>query len=198
MTTNLVVIAGLACHFLFATAPASAQPAETAADHSTDDLRPPAPQRFHRFVLDAAGPVALLENAAWAGLAQTGDFPAEWGSGAAGYGKRFVSVLAQGVVQESVTYGLSEALAADSRFHKSRKHGFWPRAGDAVSQAFVTRTSEGHSRLSLPLMGGYAAGGMSLIAWYPARYTYKDGLGFAGAALTSRAVVNLLRECVGR
>ena len=36
------------------------------------------------------------------------------------------------------------------------------------------------------------------MAWYPKRYTYKDGLAYGGLALTSRAGVNLIREFILR
>jgi hypothetical protein len=195
MALNTCNVALITIRLVCISAAASAQTLEVEPGAS-DDARPTASQRFHRLLLDAAGPVALLEDAAWAGVAHAKNFPPEWGPGAHGYGKRFASVFAQGVIQESVTYGLSEALAADSRFHKSRKRGFWSRAGDAVGQAFMTRTSEGRLRVSVPLIGGYASGGMALIAWYPARYDYKDGLGFGSAALASRAVVNVIHEFV--
>ena len=60
-----------------------------------------------------------------------------------GFGKRYASLVGQGVIQESVTYALSEALAVDSRFHKSDKHDFLPRAGDALVQAVTSRRANG-------------------------------------------------------
>ena len=108
----------------------------------------------------------LLETIGWAAAAQASDTPAEWGGGARGFGKRYASLVGQGVIQESVTYALSEALAVDSRFHKSRKHGFFPRAGDALIQAVTSRRANGHRVVSAPLLAGYAAGGLGMMTWF--------------------------------
>lgn len=166
--------------------------------HASDDVRPPKPERFRNFVLDAVGPVVLVETVGWAAIAHASDTPAAWGHGASGFGKRYASLMGQSVVQESVAYGLSEAMAVDSRFHKSKKHGFFPRAGDALIQAVTSRRRNGDRTMSAPLLAGYAVGGMGLLAWYPEGYTYKDGLRFGGLALTSRVGVNLIREFIMR
>ena len=47
------------------------------------------------------------------------------GGGVKAFGKRYASLVGQGIIQESVAYGMSEALAVDSRFHKSGKRGFF-------------------------------------------------------------------------
>lgn len=157
-----------------------------------------AAERFRNYALDTAGPAILVETIAWAAAAQVAKTPAEWGSGATGFGKRYASLIGQGVIQESVAYGLSEAFAVDSRFHKSAKRGFFPRAGEAVLQAMTSRRADGSRVLSAPLLTGYAAGGLGMMTWYPDGYTYKDGLGYGGLALTSRAGVNLIREFIIR
>ena len=164
----------------------------------SEDARPAAPQRFRNFVVDAAGPMVLVETVAWAGVAQASNTPAAWGSGAEGFGKRYTSLIGQSVIQEAVAYGLSEAWAVDSRFRKSKKHGVFPRAGDALLQAVTSRRGNGDRVVSAPLLAGYAAGGLGMMAWYPDGYTYKDGLGYGALALTSRAAVNLIRELVMR
>ena len=161
-------------------------------------VRPAAAERFRNYAFDAAGPAILVETIAWAAAAQVAKTPEEWGSGAKGFGKRYASLIGQGVIQESVTFGLSEAFAVDSRFHKSAKHGFFPRAGEAVLQAMTSRRADGRRVLSAPLLTGYAAGGLGMMTWYPDGYTYKDGLRYGGLALTSRAGVNLIREFIIR
>jgi hypothetical protein len=164
----------------------------------SDATRPAGSQRFRNFVIDAAGPVVLVETIGWAGAAQVSETPKEWGGGAKGFGKRYASLVGQGVIQESVTYAMSEALAVDSRFHKSHKRGFFPRAGDALLQSLTSRRANGSRVVSAPLLAGYAAGGVGMMAWYPDGYTYKDGLGYGGLALASRAGVNLIREFIMR
>ena len=175
------------------TARAQQTPAPNPAATTT---RPDAGERFRNYVFDTAGPTVLVETIGWAAAAQVTNTPEAWGSGAKGFGKRYASLMGQGIIQESVTYGLSEALSVDSRFHKSTKHGFFPRAGEAVLQAMTSRRGDGSRVLSAPLLTGYAAGGLGMMTWYPDGYTYKDGLRYSGLALTSRAGVNLIREFI--
>ena len=52
--------------------------------------------------------------------------------------------------------------------------------------------------MSAPLLAGYTIGGLGMMTWYPDGYTYKDGLGYGGLALVSRAGVNLVREFIMR
>jgi len=140
----------------------------------------------------------LIETVAWAGISQETKTPAEWGRGAQGFGRRYASIVGQGVIQESVTYGLSEAMAVDSRFHKSRRHGFMPRAGDAILQSVTSRRDNGSRVVSTPLLPGYTAGGVGVMTWYPDGYSWKDGVRYGGLAFASRAGMNLIREFVFR
>ena len=183
---------------LIAAAPAAIAQEQGAVPNPSESVRPSASERFRNFLIDSAGPVVLAETIAWAAAAQVSETPAEWGGGAKGFGKRYASLVGQGVIQESVTYGLSEALAVDSRFHKSHKRGFVPRAGEALIQSVTSRRVDGGRVVSAPLLAGYAAGGLGMMAWYPDRYTYRDGLRYGGLALASRAGVNLIREFITR
>ena len=183
---------------LFAAAPAAIAQEQGAVPNPSESVRPSASERFRNFLIDSAGPVVLAETIAWAVAAQVGETPSEWGGGAKGFGKRYASLVGQGVIQESVTYGLSEALAVDSRFHTSHKRGFFPRAGEALIQSATSRRADGGRVVSAPLLAGYAAGGLGMMAWYPDRYTYRDGLRYSGLALASRAGMNLIREFIMR
>jgi hypothetical protein len=169
---------------------------EGPATDQPEPARPGGAERFRNYLSDAVGPVILIETIGWAAAAQVSDTPPEWGGGARGFGKRYASLVGQGIIQESVAYGLSEALVVDSHFHKSRKQGFFPRAGDALSQAVTSRRASGHRIVSVPLLAGYAIGGLGMMTWYPDRYTYKEGVGYGGLALVSRAAVNLVREFI--
>jgi hypothetical protein len=171
---------------------------ESPVTDQPDTVRPDGAERFRNYLSDAVGPVILIETIAWAAAAQVSDTPPEWGGGARGFGKRYASLVGQGVIQESVAYALSEALVVDSHFHKSRKHGVFPRAGDALIQAVTSRRANGSRVVSAPLLAGYAIGGLGMMTWYPDRYTYKEGLGYGGLALASRAAVNLIREFITR
>jgi hypothetical protein len=168
------------------------------AANAQDSDRPDAGERFRNFLIDSAGPVVLGETIAWAAAAQVSETPAEWGGGVRAFGKRYASLVGQGVIQESVTYALSEALAVDSRFHKSARRGFFPRAGEAMLQSVTSRRRDGRRVMSAPLLAGYAAGGVGMMTWYPDSYGYKDGLRYGVLALASRASVDLIREFIIR
>jgi hypothetical protein len=188
------IVAALATLTALSAAPCAS--AQTAA--AATDLRPEAPERFKNYLQATVGPLVLLETVAWAGISQETNTPTEWGRDAKGFGKRYASIVGQGVIQESVTYGLSESMAVDSRFHKSRTHGFVPRAGDAMLQSVTSRRANGSRVVSAPLLAGYAAGGVGMMTWYPDGYTWKDGVRYGGLALGSRAGINLIREFVLR
>jgi hypothetical protein len=185
------IVAALA---MLTTLSAPCASAQTAA--SATDVRPGAPERFKNYLQATVGPLVLLETVAWAGISQETNTPTEWGRDSKGFGKRYASIVGQGVIQESVTYGLSEAMAVDSRFHKSRSHGLVPRAGDAMLQSVTSRRANGSRVVSAPLLAGYAAGGVGMMTWYPDGYTWKDGMRYGGLALASRAGINLIREFV--
>jgi hypothetical protein len=188
-------VAALATLTVLAAAPDASGQTTSAA---TIDVRASAPERFKNYLQATVGPLVLVETVAWAGIAQESSTPAEWGRGATGFGRRYASIVGQGVIQESVTYGLSEAMALDSRFHRSRRHRFLPRAGDAVLQSVTSRRADGGRVVSAPLLAGYAAGGLGVMTWYPDGYTHKDGVRYSVLALASRAGINLIREFVFR
>jgi hypothetical protein len=193
-----VAVAALTALAWIAAAPPATAQEQGAVPNPSESVRPAGSERFRNFLIDSAGPVVLAETIAWAAAAQVSETPAEWGGGAKGFGKRYASLVGQGVIQESVAYGLSEALSLDSRFHKSHKRGFFPRAGEALIQSVTSRRIDGRRVVSAPLLAGYTAGGLGMMAWYPDGYTYKDGLGYGGVALASRAGVNLIREFIMR
>lgn len=187
-----IVIAGALCRCPQALAQANPSPGPPGQIQSTRA------ERFKDFANDAAGPVVLVETIGWAALAHARNTPEEWGRGVGGFGRRYASLVGQSVIQEGVTYGLSELTGVDSRFHKSTKHGFLPRAGDALLQSVTSRRASGTRVVSAPLLAGYAVGGIGMMTWYPDRYTAKDGAGYGVLALASRVGVNLIREFVLR
>jgi hypothetical protein len=70
------------------------------------------------------GPLALLGSVAYAGILQGIGTPAEWGGGAAGYGKRLASTLACSGIHGVLAFGLDSALHEDPRYFRSRSTGF--------------------------------------------------------------------------
>ena len=132
-----------------------------------------------------------------AGIDQWSDSPEEWGQGAKGYGKRFASGLGRNAIQQTVTYGLDEALQLDTGFERSKRKGFFPRFKDALLETVTSRTKSGNRVFSVPRFAGVYTG--SVIAaetWYPERYSYKDGLRNGTRTLVTSFGINLMREFV--
>jgi hypothetical protein len=160
---------------------------------------PTARERFRRYVWDTVGPISLLRSAFTSGLDQARDVPPEWRQGAAGYGKRFASRFGQYAIQETIDYGLSEALRVDDGFAKSKKQGFTARLGDALLQNITARTRSGRRVVSVPRFASVYAGGIiPVLTWYPDRYNVRDGLRAGTFSLGIGFGVNVLREFVLR
>ena len=154
-------------------------------------------ERFRRYVKSTVGPFALLRISASAALQQANDSPEEWEQGMEGYGKRFASGLGRNVIQQTVTYGLDEALDLDTGFEKSQRSGFFPRLKDALVQNVTSRTRSGKRVISAPrFVGVYAGGVIPAETWYPERYSYKDGLRQGTGTLLFGFGINVIREFI--
>jgi len=174
------------------------QPATT--DNQTSDqdyVFPTRRERFDRYVSSTVGPFRMAQTAFSAGIDQWNDSPEEWGQGMKGYGKRFASSLGRNAIQQTVTYGLDQALELDTGFRKSKREGFFPRFKDALVQNVTSRTKSGKRVISVPRLAGvYTGGVIATETWYPERYSYKDGLRKGTSTLLTGFGINLLREFV--
>ena len=165
---------------------------------TTQDYVFPTPrERFNRYVKSTVGPFRLAWTGASAGIDQWRDNPPEWGQGAKGYGRRYASGLGQNAIQQTVTYGLDSALGLDTGFQRSKRQGFFPRFKDALLQNVTSRTRSGKRVISVPrFAGAYTGAIVAREAWYPERYSYKDGLRSGTRSLLSGFAINLAREFV--
>lgn len=154
---GILVVSALICFTVRAQ-----QPASTTTD--TPDPAPPiAPdpfnnykfpthrERFNRYVKDTVGPFRLARTAFSAGIDQWRDTPEEWEQGMKGYGKRFASSFGRNAIQQTVTYGMDEALGQDSRFHRSNRAGVFPRVKHAFLETITSRKKRAESVCS-PLL----------------------------------------------
>jgi hypothetical protein len=154
-------------------------------------------ERFNRYVKSTVGPFRLAWTVGAAGIDQWRDHPEEWGQGMKGFGRRYASNLGQNAIQQTVTYGLDEAFGIDTGFRKSTRDGFGARVKDALLQNITSRTKSGKRVISVPrFAGAYSGGIISREAWYPDRYSYKDGLRAGTGNLLSGFGLNLVREFV--
>ena len=176
----------------------SKDPATTTNQTTSQDyVFPTSHERFKRYVKSTIGPFRLARTAAAAGIQQWRDSPEEWGQGAQGYGKRFASGMAQNGIQQTVQYGLDEAMNLDTGFERSKREGFFPRFKDALIQNLTSRNRSGDRVISVPRFAGIYTGAIvAREAWYPERYNYKDGLRSGTTTFLTGFGINLLREFV--
>ncbi|HWN08246.1 MAG TPA: hypothetical protein VNO50_03080 [Pyrinomonadaceae bacterium] len=156
-------------------------------------------ERFNRYVKSTVGPSSLVGSAITAGIDQWRDHPDEWEQGAKGYGKRYASDFARNGIQQTVVYGLDSALGLDTKFRRSTRKGIFPRMVDALAENVTSRNKSGGRVISVPRISGiYTAQIIKYEAWFPERYSYKDGLRGGTRSLAAGFAINLLREFVIR
>jgi len=134
---------------------------------------------FH--VNQSVGPLALVGEAAYAGILQEADTPTEWGQGASGYGKRLASTAACSGIHSALAFGLDSTLHEDPRYFRSAG-GFWRRAGHAFRGTILTRTDRGTETLSIWRLGSAYGAAFLSNQWYPGRLNTVR-LGFAEGSL---------------
>jgi hypothetical protein len=88
------------------------------------------------------GPLALLGDAAYAGILQGLDTPTEWGQGGSGYGKRLGSTMACSGIHSALAFGLDSTLHEDPRYFRSGGGGFWRRTGHTFRGTILTHTDK--------------------------------------------------------
>ena len=171
--------------------------ADQQTTRTPDYVFPTHRERFNRYMRSTVGPFRLAWTAASAGIQQAKDHPEEWEQGMKGYGKRYASAFGQNAIQQTVVYGLDEALRLDTGFEKSNREGFAPRFKDALMQNVTSRTRSGKRVISVPrFAGAYTGAIVARETWYPDRYSYKDGLRSGTMNLVTGFGINLVREFV--
>lgn len=120
--------------------------------------------------------------------------PPEWGDGAGGFGRRAADRLGQQAVQGSVEHGLAALLKTEPRYIPCECSGFFKRFGYAALSGLWTYTNNGNKTVHLPSIAGGYAGGMATLAWYPDRFSWKDGLRTGTQQLAFSGVGNIFRE----
>jgi hypothetical protein len=158
-------------------------------------LPPTAKERRDRYVRSAFGPVAITRYTIIAGVLTARNAPREWGGTWEGFGRRFASNAAEGLIKQTVRFGLDEALDTDSTFYLSRDRRPIARMRNAVFSAVTSRDRKGRRVFGLPKIAGHLTANIaSAELWYPQRYTYRHGLKGAAISLAVDIGVNLFRE----
>jgi hypothetical protein len=90
-----------------------------------------------------------------------------WGQGAEGFAKRFGTRVAQSMAKGTGEALVGMAFKEDPRFYESRKQGFWPRMGFAVTHTVIVRNDKGHEQFSAGRVAGAFSSGFIGMAWTP-------------------------------
>src|SRR6266446_4026355 len=126
-----------------------------------------------------------------AGIGQLRHSPRQYGSGAAGFGKRLGAGAATHGVKTTVEHGIAAPLHEDLHYHRSTKRGVAPRLGHALASTVVTRNTKTGKRTPAAgrISGHAAAGAVSQVA-----LAGGTGASTAGVGLAADAGANVARE----
>lgn len=161
----------------------------------TTYVRPEAAERFKGYIKDVVGPVSLAKSAASAAISTASNSPEEWEPNGRGFGRRFASNVGRNLVSSTTRYGLDEAFRLDSRYYRSDKSGFGKRLGHAVISTVTARRPSGRRTVGIPrIVGTYTGHIVAAETWYPARYSWRDGLRSGTISLGMNSLFNIVRE----
>ena len=160
-----------------------------------DDYKPlTAQQRWETYGKTFVSPGRFAGTAARALNAQIGDKPPEWGQGLEGFSRRAASSYALFAVQGTTQAAVAAAVGQDPRYLPCRCRGFWKRFGFAVSSTVLAYDRNGYRGFGWGRVSGRYAGSMAEAAWFPERYSWKDGLREGTQRFSFGAIANLLGE----
>lgn len=152
-------------------------------------------QRLRAFAYDTFGPVAILFNAASAGVSQELHSPPEWGGGMKGYADRFASNMGVFAVQGSITFALSSTLHEDNRYFASGNSGVIRRGLHAALSPFEARRRDGRVGFSYSNVTGVVGASLISRTWSPPSWQGGENIGRTIAfTFAGQAAFNLFRE----
>lgn len=96
-----------------------------------------------------------------------GDTNKYWGQGAEGLGRRFGTRVTQSMAKGSGQALVGAMFKEDPRFYASRKQGFWPRFGFAMTHTLIVKNDNGGQQLSAGRIAGAFSSGFVGMAWTP-------------------------------
>jgi hypothetical protein len=185
------------------TSPGTSTPAESQASNTSSlptaaaYSRPTGAQKWSNFAHEAIGPYTLLKTLAVAGVLQAQNSPPDWGQGASGFGDRVGSEYGRFLAETGSKYVIAAALRQDTKYYRCECSGIGHRVRHAVISTFSARAGDdGHRIFSpAPIVAPYI-GGFTQLAWYPSRFSYKDGFRFGNYGLLYDVGANLAREFI--
>ena len=147
------------------------------------------------WIKSAVSPESLTRVALFSIPGTIGGLDEEWGTGAAGYGRRLGSRYVGHFAGSTVRYGIGVLRREDPRFYKSGKQGFWARTGFAVSRSFITKMDDGSSSAAIGKLAGTISSNIVQTHMRPYGHDpMKNAFINSGVGLTSDMGKNVVRE----
>jgi hypothetical protein len=161
--------------------------------------RPTGQQQLQNFERNAFGVYPIGRAVIVASILQAKNSPPDWQQGWGPFGERVASSYGRYVVGTGTRYGVAAILHQDAKPYKCDCTGLLPRLKHAVATSFTTRAGDdGHRVLSPAPIGAPYAAAFAELAWYPARYGWKDGLRDGSYGLLYGIGENIAREFIPR
>jgi hypothetical protein len=138
---------------------------------TTDRMNAPAlttGEKFSLFARTAFDPLTGVIAAGEAGLSQADNRFAEYGPGAAGYGKRFGAAFGDQVTRRFFSVGLYPTIfKQDPRYFRLKKGSFMRRFGYSLMQELICHTDSGGRAFNVSSLAGAFTSGAVSNAYYP-------------------------------
>jgi len=159
--------------------------------------RPDGKTRSKRYLNSLFGVGVLVRTVSTAGINTWRNTPEEWGPTWEGFGRRVASNFSRGAIQNSIMFGLDEALKLDSHYYRSQKRDAKSKIVNALISPVTARKANGERTIGIPrIVGSYTAAVIATETWFPERYNYKDGLKSATISFGFKAGFNLFKEFI--
>jgi hypothetical protein len=158
--------------------------------------------KFHLAYKSLTSPVFFVRTAAWAGVQQAADTPAQWRQGAKGYGKRvgagFADATTEGLIGNAI---LPSLLHQDPRYFYEGSGTKKSRALHAILAAFICKGDNGKTQPNYSTWGGSLISSSIGLSYYPssdrnAQHVFKNfGIGIGlhvGGGLVQEFILDKL------
>ena len=124
--------------------------------------------KFHLAYKSLTNPVFFARTAAWAGVQQAADTPAQWRQGAKGYGKRvgagFADATTEGLIGNAI---LPSLLHQDPRYFYHGSGTKKSRALHSMLAAFICKGDNGQTQPNYSTWGGSLISSSIALSYYP-------------------------------
>lgn len=156
-------------------------------------------QLLRKYVWSTLGLPGALHATLASGLDQWQTDPPEWGTGSAGYAKRWASSFAGSAIGSTTKYAVARLLHHDPSFTACECSGVAPRLRHALVSPFTARTRRGRRVLSPAIVAGLVTENViPASTWNPAEFSTRDVFRHAAFSVLSKMGVDVFREFVHR